>query len=265
MTGQTPAVEALLAWLEEATGVDYRRHEGRRIAARVARLCRRLGEQDAAALIDRYPAIEVARGLAPEARPLFDEPELWGAIRQRVVPHLRTFPRVNVWLPGCGRGEAAFALAILLYEHGLHRRSRVYATDVCEEALAEARGGRVEAHIFDGATRDYPAAGGRAALEEYYRVEEGQAVVRPTLGERLVFAQHDLATDASFNEFQLVVCRGTLEELAPAARDRAQAVIAQSLCRFGVLAAFVGDSRLRCPDERFAALGGHPGLSWKVR
>ncbi len=161
------------------------------------------------------------------ARPFSDA--AWAAVlRTELVPRLRTYPSLRLWHAG-GEGGDLYATAIVLREEGLIDRARVYATADSDEALAQVRLGTA-AGPLEAAAADYARTGGRAALEEYYQPQDGGGglVIRPSLRERMVFAVHSFATDASFNEFHLIVARGELP-------DRAEQVLADSLCAFGFL------------------------------
>jgi chemotaxis protein methyltransferase CheR len=139
-----------------------------------------------------------------------------------------------VWIPGCGTGELAYAVAILLREEGLGRRATIYATCAHEAVLGRARRAIYDADQLD--LDGYARAEGRATIQEYVHVTAGAAHVRPVLRDRIVFGTHHLATDASPNEFHLIVSHGVLARLGPALRMRALSLYDASLCRFGLLA-----------------------------
>jgi chemotaxis protein methyltransferase CheR len=177
---------------------------------------------------------------APAA--MFGDPTLLLAVRRDVVPFLRTYPSINVWVPGCGTGASAYALAILFREEGLHGRVTIYATDVDEVALLQARRGNYTLAELEEAAPRYREAGGSSSLSEYYEAVGHRAIVRPLLRERVTFLQHDLLTDASFNEFHLIVGGEALRGLTSPRRERALELTHQSLVRLGVLALAPGES-----------------------
>ncbi len=167
---------------------------------------------------------------------MFRPAALYAALRERVVPMLRTYPFVRIWVAGCASGEEAYSLAILLEEHGLHGRARIYATDSSDALLARARMGRFPIEALSKAEASYRAAGGTRSLEEHFVVDGPHASVRPQLRRNMVFSQHDLGSDASFNEFNLVICRNVVGRYDVALRDRVHGLLHDSLTRFGVLA-----------------------------
>ncbi|HEX2572712.1 MAG TPA: CheR family methyltransferase [Polyangia bacterium] len=175
-------------------------------------------------------------GLTSRSAPLFSEVALWSALRARVIPLLRTYPSINVWVPGCGAGTMAYALAMVLHEEGLRERARIYATDLTEMVLEQGRSGRLMERMLVGAAAAYAASGGKASLETYVMEEEGRQVFAPLLRERITFAQHSLATDASFNEFQFILCRDVLASFEPGVAQRGYRLLHESVCRFGIVA-----------------------------
>jgi chemotaxis protein methyltransferase CheR len=197
---------------------------------------------------------------------MFADPELLLAVRRDVVPFLRTYPSINVWVPGCGVGGAAYSLAILFREEGLHARVTIYATDVDEGVLTEARRGNLPLEALEDASARYLQAGGTSTLSEYYEVVGARAIVRPLLRERVTFLQHDLATDASFNEFHLIVGGEVLRGLATPLRERAMELMYQSLVRLGILGLPPRESlRLHPRKALYQSLDGSARLYRRAR
>ncbi|MEP0913568.1 protein-glutamate O-methyltransferase CheR [Leptolyngbya sp. GB1-A1] len=166
---------------------------------------------------------------------MFHDPSFYLAFRTQVVPLLRTYPSVRIWYAGCMTGEEVYAMAILLWEEGIYPRCRIYATDINESALAQARTG-----VFTlGRTQEYALlyqqAGGEQLLSEYYTVRNNSAIVHSFLKENLVFAAHNLVTDASFNEFNVILCRNVLTFLNSELQAKIHQLFHDSLGRFGIL------------------------------
>jgi chemotaxis protein methyltransferase CheR len=198
--------------------------------------------------------------------PMFWTPTFYQEVRARVVPFLRTYPSIAIWWIGCGTGEPVYALAIALAEEGVFDRMRIYGTDTASSALARARGGVYTEAALEAEADLYRRAGGRLSLSDYYAVRDGNAVLRSDLRERIVFAEHNIATDASFHEFQLVVCRDVLQRLAAPLQSRLFDLVDESLCTFGILALGRGDSlRTHTRRERYLALESPERLFRKVR
>jgi chemotaxis protein methyltransferase CheR len=250
-----PALVALVEELWDRHGLDYRGWTAERVAARLGELIGRAGLADLYSLRLRLGDVgwleRVVAALAARPGGPFADVALYRALRDELCPRLRTYPSFRIWHAGCASGEDAYATAIVLREEGLRERGHVYGTDQHDALVARAREGRSEAAGPEAVAR-YAEAGGRASLAEYYQVRDGGLVARESLRERMVFAVHSLATDASFNEFNLVICRGVLPAFAPALRERALGLFGASLCRFGYLALGRGEGAgLTPPRDRF--------------
>lgn len=244
-SGHTPEVALLLEDLLMASGIDYRGYAPDFVAERVEARRVREGVPDlttlGARLLDDRACLErMVLDLAAAGRPLFASAEWMQAFRGDVVPRLRTYPRVRIWVAGCGlQAEDAYEMAIVLREEGLLDRTTIYATDVSDVILERARQG-VLAEWTEASGENYRRSGGRATLDEYYS-REGRPAARPLLKNNISFAVHSLATDASFNEFHLIVCRGVIAQFGAVLRERAHEVLKDSLIRFGFLALEPGD------------------------
>jgi chemotaxis protein methyltransferase CheR len=149
---------------------------------------------------------------------------------------LRTYPYPRLWVAGCSTGQEALSLAILLREEGLYERCRIYATDINEAVLEQARNGLLPLDSLDEYQHNYRAAGGVRDLADYYTRGKSWAVIDPAVLERIAVFRHDLARDASFNEFHVIFCRNVLMYFDPALRDRVHQLFRDSLVRFGFLA-----------------------------
>jgi chemotaxis protein methyltransferase CheR len=170
------------------------------------------------------------------AHGLFRDPGFYLALRRRVVPLLRTYPFVRVWLAGCSTGEEVYSTAILLAEEGLSSRVRLYATEASDAVLARARAGvYAAAHLPEWSAR-YLEAGGRRVLADYVSGGHEAFAFAAALRDNVVFGQHDLAVDRSFNEFNLVLCRNVMIHFGVELRRRVHVLLHESLCRLGVLA-----------------------------
>jgi chemotaxis protein methyltransferase CheR len=167
---------------------------------------------------------------------MFRDPTFYLTFREKVVPLLRTYPFVRIWHAGCSTGEEVYSMAILLQEEGLYERSRIYATDINEAVLARAKEGIFPLATMQENTSNYIGGGGVGTFSEYYTARYDYALFRPSLREHVVFAQHNLVTDASFNHFNVILCRNVLIYFNNALQDRVQKLFLDSLEMFGILA-----------------------------
>ena len=166
---------------------------------------------------------------------MFRDPTFFLAVRRRVVPLLRTYPFVRIWDAGCSSGEEVYSLAILLHEEGILNKCRIYATDMNEVVLDHARAGIFPLSTMQENTSNYLKSGGTGSFSEYYSARYDSAIFRPELRENIVFAQHNLATDGSFNEFNLIICRNVMIYFNNDLQSKVQKLFHQSLEMFGIL------------------------------
>lgn len=173
---------------------------------------------------------------------MFRDPPLYRALRARVVPILRAYPSLKVWVAGCSTGEEVYSLAILLREEGLGERALIYATDINPESLAKAEAGVYPIEHLSAFSRSYLEAGGRGSLSDYYTAGGGAAVLDRTLRRDIVFSDHSLATDNVFAEVQLITCRNVLIYFGRELQDRAIGLFRDSLCSGGFLGLGAGET-----------------------
>lgn len=167
---------------------------------------------------------------------MFRDPGFFLALRQSVVPLLREQPSLRIWHAGCATGEEVYSMAIVLEEEGLLERSVIYATDMSPCAIEQAKEGKFPLKRMQAYTKNYLQAGGRQEFSAYYTTDHSYACFHTDMKRRMMFAQHNLATDGSFNEFHLILCRNVLIYFNPELQHRVLGVLANSLAPGGFLA-----------------------------
>jgi chemotaxis protein methyltransferase CheR len=173
--------------------------------------------------------------LTVQVSEMFRDPAYFLALRAQVVPLLRTYPSLKVWIAGCSTGEEAYSLAILLHEEGLLDNTLIYATDINPHSLQRAAAGVYELARVAGFTDSHRRSGARCSLSDYYTAAYGRAVFDKSLKEHIVFSDHSLATDSVFAEVQLISCRNVLIYFNRALQDRALGLFRDALCHLGFL------------------------------
>jgi chemotaxis protein methyltransferase CheR len=173
--------------------------------------------------------------LTVQVSEMFRDPEYFRALRTQVVPLLRTYPSLKLWVAGCSTGEEAYSLAILLSEEGLLAKTIIYATDINPRSLHQAAAGVYDVERLAGFTANHQRSGAHCSLSEYYTAAYGGAVFDKSLKEHIVFSDHSLATDSVFAEVQLVSCRNVLIYFNRALQDRSLGLFQEALCRSGFL------------------------------
>jgi chemotaxis protein methyltransferase CheR len=187
--------------------------------------------------------------IAVNVTSMFRDAAFWKALRAEVLPLLGSNPFIRIWHAGCATGEEVYSMAILLVEAGLYDRCRIYATDMNEPALKQARDGIFPLGNMREYSQGYLRAGGKASLSDYYTANYDHAIFRQSLKKQILFSQHNLVTDGSFNEFNLILCRNVMIYFASELQDRVHRLIFSSLRRFGVLGLGRKESLLNTPHS----------------
>lgn len=182
---------------------------------------------------------------------MFRDPMFYRAVRTTVVPLLKTYPFVRIWDAGCSSGEEAYSLAVVLTEEGVYDRCRIYATDLNEEVLRRAKSGIFPLAKMKEYTDNYIQAGGKCAFSEYYTAKFDHAILNQSLKRNILFAQHNLVSDKSFNEFHFVLIRNVLIYFKPQLRDQVLDLVHGSLAKFGILALGRKESLKFSPYDQF--------------
>ena len=180
---------------------------------------------------------------------MFRDPRFFQVLREKVVPVLRTYPFIRVWNAGCSTGEEVYSVAILLREEGLYDRCRIYATDMNEAVLQRAKEGIFPLKSMREYTGNYQKAGGKRSFSEYYTARYDSAILRPSLRDNVVFSQHNLVTDGSFNEFNVVLCRNVMIYFGKELQARVHGLLHESLGVFGYLGIGKRESLKFTPHE----------------
>lgn len=253
-------LELLLEAIHRRYGYDFRGYARASLRRRLwrradlERLSSLSGLQERV-LHDPEVMLALLGDLSVNVTAMFRDPGFHVALRQQVFPLLRTLPFARVWVAGCSTGEEVISLAIALEEAGQRERTLIYATDMDTQVLAAARAAAYDLEKVRDWTANYLAAGGAEAFSSYYTVRGSRAVFDPELVRDVVFAQHNLATDRSFNEFDLLVCRNVLIYFARPLQDRVLGLFESSLSRRGVLALGRKETLAgTCVADRFTAL-----------
>lgn len=232
-------IDLLLEGLYRAYGFDFREYSRASIKRRILEMMRAedLGTVSAlqarvlhdAACLDRF-----LLGLSVHATTMFRDPSFYLTFRKQVVPLLRTYPTVQIWVAGCSTGEEVYSLAILLQEERLYGKCRIYATDISQAVLRKARDGIFPLAAMRDYTNNYHQAGGTNEFSDYYTAQYDSVIFSSALKSNIVFSEHNLATDGSFNEFQVILCRNVMIYFNKDLQARVHNLLYDSLSMFGV-------------------------------
>lgn len=233
-------IRLLVEAIYQRYSYDFRDYAGASLRRRVLHATQQMGCATISALQERilHDASTFAQLLQYMTIPvseMFRDPAYFLALREQVVPVLRTYPSIRIWVAGCSTGEEVYSLAILLREEGLAERAQIYATDINPVSLAKAREGIFPIDAVRLYTANYQKAGGRAAFSDYYTAAYGNALFDRGLCKHVTFADHSLSTDSVFAETHLVSCRNVLIYFNRELQNRAFGLFHESLCHRGFL------------------------------
>ncbi len=186
-------------------------------------------------LHDRQWLDRLLYALSVNVSEMFRDPSFYLTFRTQVVPMLRTYPFIRIWLAGVSMGEEVYSLAILLEEEGIYDRCRIYATDINDAVLKKAKEGIYRLDQMQMYTSNYIKAGGTQSFSRYYTAAYDRAIFKTSLRNNIVFAQHNLATDASFNEFNVIMCRNVMIYFNNELQAQVHHLLYESLAMFGIL------------------------------
>jgi len=264
-------ITLLLEGLYRAYGFDFREYSRASIRRRLLELMRNEKLETISAYQDRllHDPGSVERlllGLSVHATAMFRDPSFYLTFRKKVVPLLKTYPTVQIWVAGCSTGEEVYSLSILLREEGLYERSRIYATDISPVVLKKAKAGIFSLVSMREYTNNYHLAGGTNDFSDYYTASYDSVIFSSSLRNHVVFSEHNLATDGSFNEFQVILCRNVMIYFNKHLQERVHNLLYNSLTMFGVFGLGNKESMKFTPRaESYEHLNGQDKLYRKVR
>ncbi|MCY1076087.1 CheR family methyltransferase [Archangium lansingense] len=240
-------LDLLLEGVVRRYGLDFRGYARMSLRRRVwnmvhAQKLGTLSALQAKVLHEPLAMEELLQHLSVNTTTMFRDPSFFSAFREKVVPHLFSAPFVRIWHAGCSTGEEVYSLAILLTEAGLYERSRIYATDMNAAVVERAKSGIFPMEHMREYTANYLRAGGTAAFSDYYTANYDHAIFKASLRKNIVFAQHNLVSDGTFNEFNVILCRNVLIYFGTDLQSRVYRLLDQSLRRFGILALGRGET-----------------------
>jgi len=219
---------------------DFRGYSRASLKRRLVLACQRLGCPTLSALHERLlrddkVLPQLLDYMTVQVSDMFRDPAYFRALREQIIPHLKTYPSLKVWVAGCSSGEELYSLAILFREEGLEGKTMFYATDVNGNALAKAEAGVYALDRMALFTKNHRLSGGSGSLSDYYHAAYGAARFDQTLRRRTVFSDHSLASDSVFGEMHLISCRNVLIYFDRPLQDLAVGLFKDALVRKGFL------------------------------
>ena len=239
ITLQDIEIDLLLEGVYRSYGFDFRQYSRASIKRRILEMMSSEKMETVSAFQSKIlhdPACleRFLLGLSVHATSMFRDPSFYLTFRKQVVPLLKTYPTVQIWVAGCSTGEEVYSLAILLNEEQIYKKCRIYATDISQAVLRKARDGIFPLSAMREYTNNYHQAGGINEFSDYYTAQYDSVIFSSFLRNNVIFSEHNLATDGSFNEFQVILCRNVMIYFNKELQARVHKLLYDSLSMFGV-------------------------------
>ncbi len=233
-------ITSLLEAIYRKYGYDFRQyseaHIRRRIMSRMAMAgLENISQMQFKVLNDELFASVLLQDLSITVTEMFRDKGFYKSLRENVLPVLKTYPFIKIWHAGCATGEEAYSMAILLKEEGLYDRTTIYATDFNQQALNKAKDGIFSANLIKEYTSNYQLSGGKESFSNYYTSNYDNVIMNKSLKKNIVWANHNLVTDAVFAEVHLVLCRNVLIYFDKELQNKVQKLFYNSLINGGIL------------------------------
>lgn len=247
-------VDLLLNALNERYGYDFSGYARASLKRRLLALMQDFGVGHLSQLIpivlyDEEVAQIVINGISVPASEFFRDPGVWYYLRTTILPQLASFPRINIWQAGCGYGQEAYSLAILLHETGLLKRSRIFSSDINPLFLDKAQLGCWPLCYKQSWGDNYAHAGGSGDFADFFTANNNDIVIRDEFKQPIEFVQHNLVVDDVFKEMQLVVCRNVLLYFGDGLQEHVVDLLVRSLERGGYLLIGRGENIVDLPEK----------------
>lgn len=233
-------LDLLLEGIQRRHGYDFRHYARASLRRRVASLMAKFDFEHVSEIIPRVLRDDAVfnhflKEMSITVTEMFRDPLFYAALRKKVVPHLRTYPRVKIWHAGCATGEEVYSMAILLEEEGLYQRAQIYATDFNNASLDTAKEGIYPLDRMQKFMANHNKSSPKGSFADYYHASYDAAKMSDSLREGITFANHNLVTDGVFGEMNVIVCRNVLIYFDKNLQDRVLKLFRDSLCHRGFL------------------------------
>lgn len=262
----TTDIDNFLSFILEEYGYDFRSYSRNSLNRRLRFGMDRLGIESLSglktSLLNNDVNVEdCIQFLTINTTEFFRDAAYFQTFRSKVVPVLKTYPYPRIWIAGCSTGEEVLSYAIILAEEGLLEKTMIYATDLNRANLVKAKSRIYRIDQIQAAALSYAQCGGKLALSEYFETHNNHVVFSKDLIENVFFADHCLATDSSFSEFNFISCRYVLIYFDQKLQIRALNLFADSLAELGILGlGNVEDISIGQLSKSFGAYGKSRGF-----
>jgi chemotaxis protein methyltransferase CheR len=233
-------IDLLVEAIRRRYGYDFTHYSHASVKRRLAHARNEAGLARFTELLDRLLHDEMffdrfLKHMSVTVTEMFRDPSFYRAVREKLIPVLKTFPFVKIWHAGCATGEEVYSMAILLHEENFLNRARIYATDFNKHSLDAAEKGVYPEERMSAYIANYLESGGSRDFSQYYSAGYGLAKMKDFLKEHITFSYHNLVTDGVFGEMNLISCRNVLIYFDKTLQERVFALFDDSLRHGGFL------------------------------
>ncbi|MEO5911519.1 MAG: protein-glutamate O-methyltransferase CheR [Pelobium sp.] len=234
-------LEILLNDIATKYGYDFTDYSKTSIKRRINRLClldkfKSFAELRFRILNDEDYLNRFVEEVTVNVTEMFRDPSFYKALREQIIPQLGTHPHIRIWMAGCATGEEVYSISILLHEAKLAHKAVLYATDINPAVLESAQKGIFPISQMKLYSENYINSGGRKDFSNYYSANYDYARFSDNLKANMIFSTHNLVSDRSFNEFQLIICRNVLIYFNKDLQDKVLNLFDDSIENLGYLA-----------------------------
>ncbi|MDB5054434.1 MAG: methyltransferase, CheR family protein [Bacilli bacterium] len=234
-------VELILTEIYSITGYNFKNYSAVIVMRRLQRRLISEGITNLSALLNKIKnnpnyAFQLIADFSINVTEMFRNPHFFRYFREHVISQLKEKDFIRIWAAGCSTGEEVYSLAILLHEEGIYHRCRIYATDMNESIILQAKSGSISIKKMQDYSNNYISAGGSEQLNQYFHFKDGTPYLRTDLMRNILFSHHNLVTDRSFNEFHVIFCRNVLIYFNHWLRNHVHSLLFDSLALNGYLA-----------------------------
>ena len=198
---------------------------------------------------------------------MFRDPSFWRVLRDSIFPNiLLNNSTISIWHAGCSSGEEVFSMAILLKEMDLLDRVKIIATDIDTDILSKAKSGIYPAKNMELNRKNYIRFEGKTDLGDYYKEENGRAILNKSLVENVSFREHNLVNNAPFSKFDLILCRNVMIYFNQQLQNNVLRMFHESLFKYGYLVVGNKESLIWCDvANKFIVVNNEEKIYKKVR
>ncbi|WP_159638351.1 CheR family methyltransferase [Sphingobacterium composti Ten et al. 2007 non Yoo et al. 2007] len=256
-------MDLLLEDVSSIYGYDFSQYSKASLKRRLNRIC--LVDKFASFAELRYRVISdknylqrFVEEITVNVTEMFRDPLFYKKLRNDILPKLGTYPFIRIWVAGCSTGEEAYSIAILLQEINLYHKALIYATDINPTVIEKASKGIFPLSVMKQYSENYIHADGQKDFSSYYTSMYDVVKFQEDLNSRILFSTHNLVSDTSFNEFQLILCRNVLIYFDKDLQNKVFNLFDNSLQTLGYLA--LGDKetiRFSSLEKRYKQSKGH--------